>query len=125
MSANFNKVIIAGNLTRDPEFRYVGDGSAVVNFSIAINRRSQSGKEAVDYVDIAAWGKQAEACSKYLKKGSGVLVEGALRNRSYENKDGEKRHVMQVVAVGVKFLDKPTGAESQSAEGDDFEESPF
>ena len=120
MSANFNKVILAGNLTRDPEIRHLQDGAAVVKFSIAINRRTKSKKESVDYFDIVAWEKLAEHCNTYLRKGSGVLIEGALRNRSYENKDGEKRRATEIVASSVTFLDRKPTTEEDDAEGDSF-----
>ena len=119
MSANFNKVILAGNLTRDPELRYLQDGTAVVKFAIAINRRTKSRQDAVDYVDIVAWDKLGEHCAKYLHKGSGVLVEGEIRTRTYE-KDGEKRRATEIVASRVTFLDKKPSAEEDAAEGDHF-----
>ena len=118
---NYNRVILSGHLTRDPEIRYVGDGNAVAKFSIAINRKLRGGKEAVDYVDIVTWGKLAEACNAYLRKGSGALVEGQLRNRDYE-KDGEKRRVTEVVARDVIFGNRPNGApEPANAEESDDE----
>ncbi|MCD6093247.1 MAG: single-stranded DNA-binding protein [Candidatus Omnitrophica bacterium] len=103
-----NRVFVGGNLTRDPELRYTPQGSSVVNFSIAINRTytTQTGerKEEVEFVRIVVWGKQAETCSRYLTKGSSVLVEGRLSSRSWEGQDGLKRTVTEVIARRVHFL---------------------
>ncbi|RKY39907.1 MAG: single-stranded DNA-binding protein [Candidatus Omnitrophota bacterium] len=103
-----NRVFVGGNLTRDPELRYTPQGSPVLNFSIAINRTytTQSGerKEEVEFVRIVVWGKQAETCSRYLSKGSSVLVEGRLSSRSWEGQDGVKRNITEVVANRVHFL---------------------
>lgn len=106
--ANYNRVILMGNLTRDPELRYIPNGSAVANLRMAINRvyKSQSGeqKEDVTFVGVVVWGKQAEACSEYLSKGSPVFVEGRLQSRQWETEDGQKRSVLEVVADRVQFL---------------------
>ncbi|MCP4176502.1 MAG: single-stranded DNA-binding protein [bacterium] len=105
--ASFNKVMLMGNLTRDPELRYTPSGSAVCDFSIAINRKYSAGgqeKEEVCFVDIVVWAKQAESCGKYLKKGSAVFVEGRLRNDNWEDKDGRKRSRLRITAERVQFL---------------------
>ncbi|MBR0185616.1 MAG: single-stranded DNA-binding protein [Synergistaceae bacterium] len=104
-----NKVIIAGNLARDPEVRYTVNKRAWARFSVAVNYRykDQSGefKDGVDFVPIVVWGNQADPCGKYLKKGSPVLVEGSIRTRSYEANDGSgKRYVTEVNADRVIFL---------------------
>jgi single-strand DNA-binding protein len=86
MSASFNKVILVGNLTRDPEIRYVNSGSAVTKFRIAVNPNKRDAKpEDTMYVDIVAWERLAETCNTYLKKGSPVLVEGRLSIRQYDD----------------------------------------
>ncbi len=86
MAASFNKVILVGNLTRDPEIRYVGSGSAVTKFRIAVNPNKRDAKpEDTMYVDIVAWERLAETCNTFLKKGSPVLVEGRLSIRSYDD----------------------------------------
>jgi single-strand DNA-binding protein len=108
--ANFNRAILMGNLTRDPELRYIPNGSAVVNLRLAVNRsyKNQNGelKEEVTYVNVVVWGKQAENCSEYLAKGSSVFIEGRLQSRQWETEDGQKRSVLEVVADRVQFLDR-------------------
>jgi len=108
--ANLNKVFLIGNLTRDPELRYVPSGAPVATFGLAINRRyvTQSGekKDEVCFVRIVVFGKQAESCSQYLNKGRLVFVEGRLQYRSWEQ-DGQKRSSLDVVADRVQFLGGP------------------
>ena len=107
MSANMNRVILVGNLTKDPELKFITSGSAVANFRMAINRKWKDAqgqqKEEVCFVGVVVWGKQAEACGEYLKKGSPVMVEGRLQFREWE-KDGDKRSILEVVAERVQFL---------------------
>ncbi len=118
-----NRVFVGGNLTRDPELRYTPQGSAVVNFSIAMNRiyTTQAGerKEEVEFMRIVVWGKRAEVCSKYLSKGRSVLVEGRLATRSWEGQDGAKKTVTEVIAQQVHFLggQKGTAGENDSSIG--------
>jgi single-strand DNA-binding protein len=115
-----------GNLTRDPEIRYVGSGAAVAKFTLAVNRRSKQ-QEETDYVDIVAWDKLAETCNTYLKKGMSCLVEGRLSIRSYETKDGEKRKATEVVCSNMQMLDRAGagGGRSSSGDGgDSYERSP-
>ena len=106
--ASFNKVLLMGNLTRDPELRYVPSGTAVATFTVAVNRvyTSQAGekKEEVSFIRIVVWGRRAEVCGEYLSKGSPVFVEGRLQSRSWEGQDGQKRNTMEVVADNVQFL---------------------
>lgn len=106
--ANYNRVILAGNLTRDPELRYIPSGQPVANFSVAINRNyiTQSGerREETSFIPIVVWRKQAETCNQYLRKGSPVLVEGKLQQRSWETQDGQRRSIIEVVADRVVFL---------------------
>ena len=113
--ASFNKVILLGNLTRDPELRYAANGTAVVRFGLAVNtpRPGQSNneqgnpnerREEVCFVDIVAFGRQAETTSEYLSKGSGALVEGRLQWRSWEGQDGQKRSKHEVVAERIQFM---------------------
>jgi single-strand DNA-binding protein len=108
--ANFNKVILAGNLTRDPELRYTPKGLAIAKIGLAINRswKSETGeaKEEVTFVDIDAFGKQAETIGQYLKKGRPILVEGRLRLDQWDDKQtGQKRSRLGVVLEGFQFLD--------------------
>ena len=116
MAGSYNKIVLVGNLTRDPEIRYVNSGAAVTKFTLAVNRRSKE-KEEVDYIDIVAWDKLAETCNTYLKKGMSTLVEGRLSIRSYETKEGEKRKATEVVCNVMQMLDRATnGARGQSTE---------
>lgn len=120
--ANFNRVFLMGNLTRDPELRYLASGTAVANLRMAVNRRyrAQDGelKEEVCFVTVVVWGKQAENCSQYLNKGSGVFVEGRLQSRSWETEDGQKRSVMEVRADRVQFLGRPRDREEVAEAGE-------
>jgi single-strand DNA-binding protein len=121
MAASLNKVFLMGNLTRDPELRYVPSGTAVATFTIAINRvyTSQAGekKEEVSFVRVVVWGRRAEVCGEYLSKGSPVFVEGRLQSRSWEAQDGQKRSTIEVIADNVQFLrgGSGAGAEKQGA----------
>ena len=104
----FSKAIITGNLTRDPELRATSGGSSVCSISVAVNRvyRDASGeqKEEVSFIDCSAWGKLAEMISQYAKKGSGVLVSGRLHQRSWEDKDGNKRSSVEIVVEDFNFV---------------------
>jgi single-strand DNA-binding protein len=104
----YNKTIIAGNLTTDPEIRYLADQTAVVGVSVAINSVRGSGvekKERVDYVDVTFYGKLAEIVAKHLKKGSPILVEGPLRQQRWQDKDtGQNRSKLSLVASEMRFL---------------------
>lgn len=106
---SFNKVILLGNLTRDPEVRYTPNGSAVASFAIAVNRKYKQGdetKEEVGYFDIVVFGKQAENCGQYLNKGDAVLIDGRLQQRRWETEDGQKRSKIEVAAQTVNFMPK-------------------
>jgi single-strand DNA-binding protein len=110
---SFNKVILLGNLTRDPEVRYTPSGTAVASFAIAVNRKYKQGEETKDevsYIDIVVFGKTAENCGQYLNKGDAILVEGRLQQRRWDDKDsGQKRSKVEVVAQVVNFMPKRTG----------------
>ena len=115
---SFNRVILAGNLTRDPETRFLPSGTAVTEFSIAVNSRYKSKttnefKEEVSFFDVVVFGKTGENCAEYLSKGRPVLVEGRLRQRSWTT-DGQKRSKIEVLADNVQFLGSSRG---QAAEG--------
>jgi single-strand DNA-binding protein len=119
--AGFNKVILMGNLTRDPEIRYAPNGTPVANFGLAVNRRFRQGEELredVCFIDIVIFGKQAETCGQYLSKGQGALIEGRLQMRKFETKDGQKVTKHEVVAENVRFLSKRAepGAERELRE---------
>jgi single-strand DNA-binding protein len=106
--ASLNKVLLVGNLTKDPELRFVPSGQAVANLRIATNRKYKAGngewKEEVTYVGVEVWGKSAEACGEYLKKGSPLLVEGRLKLKEWTAQDGQKRSMLEVVSERVQFL---------------------
>lgn len=99
----YNKVILIGNLTRDPELRYLPQGTAVAKFGIATNRKYGEGKEEVFFGDVTVWSKQAENCSKYLSKGSRVLVEGRLVTEKWESQ-GKQQSKTALIAEKVQFL---------------------
>lgn len=120
--ASYNRVILMGNLTRDPELRYTPGGTAVANFGIAINRRFKTEdevREEVDFFDIVVWGKQAENCSEYLSKGRSVLVEGRLQQNRWETSEGQKRSKVEVVANTVQFLGSKSAEGAKAAPGSD------
>jgi len=106
--ANFNKVLLIGNLTKDPELRYTPQGTAVVNLRLAVNRRfrdrNQELKEEVCFVTVVVWDKQAETSNQYLHKGSPIFVEGRLQSRSWEDNSGQKRNTIEVRAERIQFL---------------------
>ena len=108
----FNRVILAGNLVRDPEIRYLPSGLSVTSFAVAVNSRYKQNnelKEEVSYFDIVVFGKMGENCAEYLSKGRPVLVEGRLRQRRWET-EGVKKSKIEVVADNVQFLGSPRGA---------------
>jgi single-strand DNA-binding protein len=113
--ATFNKVILLGNLTRDPELRYTPQGSAVCEFALALNYQytnKQTGQkvEEVSFIDIVAWGKTGEICAEYLKKGRQVMVEGRLKQDRWEAQDGKKMSKVRVTAENVQFVgNRPAG----------------
>ena len=126
--ASFNKVFLMGNLTRDPELRYIPSGTAVATFGLATNRvyttASGEKKEEVCFVTVVVWGKQAENCSQYLNKGSLCLVEGRLVYRTWEQ-DGAKRSTLEVRADHVQFLGRQKGTAPQTLEVTEREEEPL
>jgi single-strand DNA-binding protein len=111
--ASLNKVMLIGNVGKDPEMRYTANGKAVTTFSVACNRAysSQDGerREETDWFDVVAWDKLAELCSQYLQKGRQAYIEGRLQTRSWEGQDGQKRYKTEVVANTVLFLGGPSG----------------
>ena len=124
-----NRIILIGRLTRDPELRYVPSGHPVAQFTLAVDRpfTNQAGERDTDFIDIVVWRKLAEQVSQHLSKGRLVAVEGRLQIRSYEAQDGQKRKVAEVVADGVRFLDrKATGVPAgvAQAQGEEFAEEP-
>lgn len=105
--ANFNRVILLGNLTRDPELRVTPKGTSVCQFGMAVNRVYRSGDETQEettFVDLEAWGKQAEIISKYVNKGNPLFVEGRLKFDSWESKEGEKRSKLKVIVENMQLM---------------------
>ena len=101
-----NKVFLIGRLTRDPELRYTGSNTAVASFSLAVNRKftNQAGEREADFINIVVWRKQAENVKNYLTQGSQVAIDGRIQTRSYDDNEGKKRYVTEVVADNVEFL---------------------
>lgn len=116
---SMNKVFLGGNLTRDPELRHTPSGMAVSDLRLAVNQvymdKNNQKQEETTFVDVVAWGKQAETVCQYLKKGSSLLVEGALQFDSWEH-EGQKRSRIRVKAIRVQFLSSP-GGKSASPSG--------
>ena len=120
MAASFNKVLLMGNLTRDPELRYIPSGQAVTSFTVAVNRtyNSPNGekKEEVSFIRVVVWARRAEVCNEYLKKGSPVFVEGRLQSRSWDAPDGTKRSTLEVIAQNVQFLPRGQARQEETPE---------
>lgn len=106
--SGLNQVVLIGNLTRDPDLRYTPDGTPVASFTIAVNRPfvNRQGEREADFVPIVVWRKRAETCSEYLMKGSQVAIQGRLQVRNYEDKDGIRKWVTEVIAGRVDFLQR-------------------
>lgn len=119
--ADLNRVYLVGNLTRDPEVRYTPNGNAVGDLRLAVNRRfrTKDGQEQEEtcFVGVEVWGRQAETCRDYLRKGAPILVEGRLKYDQWE-KDGQKHSRLSVSATRVQFLSSPRGAELRDAPPD-------
>ncbi len=101
-----NKVFLIGRLTRDPELRYTGSNVAVASFTIAVNRTftNQSGEREADFISVVVWRKQAENVKNYLSQGSQVAIDGRIQTRTYDDNEGKRRYVTEVVADNVEFL---------------------
>ena len=108
----YNKIILIGNLTKDPELRYTPQGTPVASFRLAVNHRYKQADEAKQetmFIDNVVFGKQAESCSKYLNKGSSVLVEGRLQERRWES-NGQQKSKFEVIAQSIRFLPRRGGS---------------
>ena len=121
MARGFSKVIIMGNITRDPELRSTASGTQVCSFSVAVNRnyRDSSGeqKDQVSFFDCSAWGKSGEIIAQYAKKGSGILVSGRLDQRSWEDKEGQKRSRVEIVVEDFNFVGGTAGGDGAVSGG--------
>lgn len=137
-----NKIIVIGNLGRDPEMRYTPSGQSVTSFSIATNRKFTVGgeqREETDWFNVSAWGRLSELCNQYLTKGQQVYVEGRLHLRSYDGRDGQTRWVNEISLTDVQFLsrggpggggelapyDNEPGSMDSGPMGDDVDDLPF
>jgi len=125
--ATLNKVFLIGNLTRDPELKYITSGVGVTKFGLAVNRTYNSSdgekKEDTCFVDVTAWDKLAEVCNEHLNKGRLVLIEGRLQYQSWKDDDGAKRSKIEVVAQNIQFLGGKS--DDQNDEGTDDSDIPF
>lgn len=105
-----NKILMIGNLTRDPELRYTASGTAVATLGLACNRKykgkDETMKEEVCFVNIVVWGKRAENCQEHLHKGSPIFIEGRLQSRSWDKPDGTKGYATEIVSEFIQFLDR-------------------
>ena len=116
--ASFNKVILIGNMTADPELKQTAGGVSVCSFSIAVNRRfakADQGQQNVDFINIVTWRQQAEFVSRYFKKGNPILICGQLQTRSWNDNQGQKRYTTEVVADEVSFVASAAQTASQNA----------
>src|SRR5262245_2737332 len=123
--ASFNRVILVGNMTRDPELRYIASGTAVSDIGLAVNDRVKKGDQWVEettFVDVTLWGRTAEIASEYLSKGSPVLIEGRLKLDSWE-KDGQKRSKLRVVGESMQMLGSRGGGGSRPQPPPHFDDS--
>lgn len=111
-----NKVFLIGRLTRDPDLKYSSTNVAVCNITVAVNRpfQNQKGQREADFINVSVWRKQAENVKNYLTKGSQVAVDGRIQTRNYDDKDGKKVYVTEVIAENVQFLDSKRTTESQN-----------
>jgi len=126
--ASYNQTILMGNLTKEPELRYIPSGAAVCNFGLAVNRKYTDGngdkQEDVTFIDIVCWNKLAEACAEYLHKGSPAFIEGRLKQNSWETEDGQRRYKHEIVARSVQFLSNGRPGQDEDEDGSD-DDVPF
>ncbi len=119
--ANFNRVILVGRLTADPELKQTPNGISVCSFSIAVNRRfsrADQGQQTVDFINIVAWRQNADFVANHFKKGRPILVSGQLQTRTWTDNNGQKRYATEVVADEVEFVDSKT--DGQNAGGSSY-----
>lgn len=121
-----NKSQLIGRLTRDPELRYTNNQKAYATFNLAVNRKfAKKGEQQADFINIVAWGKTAEFCKKYFKKGQQIGLSGRIQTRNYENKDGNKVYITEVIAEEVDFAgnnNKTNNNTNNNEEEIDFEQ---
>lgn len=114
-----NRVVLVGRLTKDPELRYTPNGIAVANFTVAINRpfKNQQGEQEADFVNCVTWRKQAENLANYMRKGSQIGVDGRIQTRSYDNQEGRRVFITEVLAESITFLESRGSSQSRSDMG--------
>ncbi|MFZ7133489.1 MAG: single-stranded DNA-binding protein [Eubacteriales bacterium] len=119
-----NKVTLIGRLTRDPELKYTPQGTAVANFTIAVNRRfkSKSGESEADFIPVVVWGNTGENTAKYMHKGSQIAIFGRMQVRNYQANDGSKRYVTEVIAEEVTFLGSSNNKENNTRRDDKIQD---
>lgn len=122
-----NKVFLIGRLVRDPELRYTSSNIPVATFSLAVNRNftGQNGERETDFINIVVWRKQAENCKNYINQGSQVAIDGRIQTRSYDDADGNRRYVTEVVADNVEFLGTKASNSQQSQSTSAHEPTPY
>lgn len=121
-----NKVFLIGRLVRDPELRYTGSNIPVATFSLAVNRNftGPNGERETDFLNIVVWRKQAENVKKYIKQGSQVAIDGRIQTRTYDDQNGNKRYITEIVADNVQFLDTKSSRE-QTSQPNQINDSPY
>src|SRR5207247_6288642 len=124
--ANINRVVLVGNLTRDPELRHTPGGTAVCSLRLAVNTRRKDAAtgewtEKPNYFDVTVWGNQGESCAQYLAKGRPVAIDGRLEWREWEAQDGSKRQAVEIIADSVQFLGSRSDSPSGGGGGNGFE----
>jgi len=122
-----NKVILLGNLTKNPELTTTSNGKSVIRFTLAVSRnyKNTNGKVETDFINIVIWNLLAENCNKYLKKGSKCTVVGTIQNRSYEAQDGTKRYITEILAEEVEFLSTAPKKEETNTKENEPELTPI
>jgi len=121
-----NKVVLIGRLTKDPDLRYTSSNIPAASFTVAVNRpfQNQNGVREADFINVVVWRKQAENVKKYIVKGSLVAVEGRIQTRNYEDKDGKKVYVTEVVADSVQFLESKGQRSTNSSNNEQMDNIP-
>ncbi len=122
----YNRIILIGRLTRDPELRYIPSGAPVASFTLAVDRpfKNQAGERETDFINVVAWRKLAEFTGQYLSKGRMIAVEGRLQIRPWETQDGQRRTSAEVVADAVRFLDRKPGGNGGATPADEHPAEP-
>lgn len=125
MARDLNKIMVIGNLGKDPEMQFTADGTPITKFSVAVNRVSGGmdgeRKQETDWFNVVAWRKLAETCNQYLVKGKRVYIEGRLQTRNFQGQDGQTRYWTEIVANDVIFLDRATATLPGTGQDEHFE----